>query len=78
MTKKQEGLVRVAIPFITLGILGLVGWGGHRENIKNNGIQVEKKVDKEVFQEFKEANAKEHELMLRYLEAIHGEELPKK
>ncbi len=78
MTKKQEGLVRIAIPFITLAIFGLVGWGGHKERIKANEIKIEKKVDKEVLKEFKEANANEHALMLRYLEAIHGKELPEK
>ena len=78
MTKKTEGVVRLAIPFITLAIFGLVGWGGHKEKIRANEIKIEKKVDKEVLQEFKEANANEHKLMIRYLEAIHGEELPKK
>ena len=66
------------IPLILLGATALVGLGSHQQKINSNSKQVEKKVDKEVFQEFKEANANEHELMLRYLEAIHGEELPKK
>ena len=77
MTKKQKGFTRFGIP-TTMLVVGLIGLGSHRQTIKSNSAEIEKKVDKEVFQVFKEANATEHELMLRYLEAINGGKLSEK
>lgn len=77
MTKKQKGITRIGIP-VTMLVVGLIGLGSQRHTIKTNSGEIKTKVSKEVFQEFKEANANEHELMLRYLEAIHGEDLSKK
>lgn len=75
MTKKQKGAARIGIP-VTLLLGSLVGLGVNHEKIRTNENGIKTKVEIAVFQEFKESNQKEHELMIKYLEAINGEKIP--
>ena len=73
MTKKTEGVVRVAVPFIVMGICGLVGWGGHQERLKNHGIEIETKVSIEVFEAEKESDQREHDQMIKNQEIMQAD-----
>lgn len=73
MTKSQSGVVKLALPFILLGITGLVGWGGHTQKLKHHDVQIEKKVDKEVFEEFKDSNETSHQRIERQLDSMHSD-----
>lgn len=73
MTKPNSiGLARLAVPFVILILAGLVGWGGHREQLKNHSTEIEKKVDKDVLSEYKEGHDKEHSQILKHLENIES------
>jgi len=73
VNKTQQGAIRIALPFILLGITGLVGWGGHREKIKQHDIQIEKKVDKDVYVADRKADIREHDRFYKKLDDMHSD-----
>ena len=73
MTKQQSGAIRIAIPFIVMAIAGLIGLGSHQQKIQHNTVEIEKKVDKEVYDAYKEANERDHQRILEHLEVIQSD-----
>ncbi len=73
---KNKGIVKVGLTS-TLVVTAFIGLGANLQKIRSHTKQLDQKVSKEVLVEFKEGNAKEHELMLKYLLAIHGKDLSK-
>lgn len=68
MTKKARGAVRVTS---ALFIAGLIGLGALQYQVKTNTKEVDKKVDKDVFVEFKESNEAAHERTESQLDTMH-------
>ena len=73
MNKQQGGMIKTAIPVIVIAIGGLVGWGGHQQQIKINTGEIDKKVDIAVYESDRNANDQQHNQILKNQEIMQAD-----